>query len=144
MELSPSPPNCKRLLEIIPLVYIYQLAKFGDLESCGLKDIFKNVRCYMYVHHEVTNLVNCQMVQNAKFWISWERKIAFLQNKRNLNLCLRWHMLRSYRFVAEVTFNGFCFIEITNFSNKFKQVRIARKQKNIQLTWLVIQFNPGQ
>ena len=92
------------------------------------------------VHLEVTNLVNCEMVQNAKFWISWERKIAFLQNKRNLNLCLRWYMLRSYRFVAEVTFNGFCFIEITNFSNKFKQFRIARKQKNIQLTWLVIQF----
>ena len=24
--------------------------------------------------------------------------------KKNLNLCLRWHILKSYRFVAEVTF----------------------------------------
>ena len=31
---------------------------------------------------------------------------AFLWNKKNLNLNLRWHILRSYRFVAEVTFNS--------------------------------------
>ena len=26
--------------------------------------------------------------------------------QKNLNLNLRWHILRSYRFVAEVTFNS--------------------------------------
>ena len=36
--------------------------------------------------------------------LEWERNIIFLRNKKILNLCCRWHILRSYRFVAEVTF----------------------------------------
>ena len=44
------------------------------------------------------------MVRNTKTWISWEQNIIFLQNKNILNLCFRWHTLRSYQFVAEVTF----------------------------------------
>ena len=32
--------------------------------------------------------------------------ITFLQNKKILNLGLRWHILRSYHFVAEVTFKA--------------------------------------
>ena len=36
----------------------------------------------------------------------WERNITLLQNKKNYNLCLRWHILRSYHFVAEVSFKG--------------------------------------
>ena len=31
--------------------------------------------------------------------------MIFLRNKKILNLCLRWHILRSYYFIAEVTFN---------------------------------------
>ena len=30
---------------------------------------------------------------------------AFLENKKILNLCHRWHILRSYWFVAVITFN---------------------------------------
>ena len=41
---------------------------------------------------------------NTKTWISWELNIVFLRNKKILNLCFRWQILRSYRFVAEVTF----------------------------------------
>ena len=37
----------KRFLKIIALVYIHQLAKFGDLTSCDSKDIFKNAPCLM-------------------------------------------------------------------------------------------------
>ena len=55
-------------------------------------------------HHDITDLVNHEMVKNAKNWISWEQNIAFLQNKKILNMCFRWHVLRSYHFVAEVTF----------------------------------------
>ena len=44
------------------------------------------------------------MVKNTKSWIAWERNITFLQDKKIL--CLRWHILRSYCFVAEVTFEG--------------------------------------
>ena len=55
-------------------------------------------------HHDVTDLVNHGIVKNTTNWISWELNITFLQNKKILNLCLLWHILRSYRFVAEVTF----------------------------------------
>ena len=55
-------------------------------------------------HGDVTDLVNHGMVKNTKTWISWEQNIIFLRNKKILNLCFRWHILRSYCFVAEVTF----------------------------------------
>ena len=58
-------------------------------------------------HHDVTDLVNHGMAKNTKTWISWERNITFLRNKKILNLCLRWHILRSYRFAAEVNFKAF-------------------------------------
>ena len=51
-----------------------------------------------------SSLVNHGMVKNTKAWISWEWKITFLRNKKILNLYLRWHILRSYHFVVEVTF----------------------------------------
>ena len=53
---------------------------------------------------DITGLVNHGMVKNTKAWISWERNITFLQNKKILHLCLRWYILRIYHFVAEVTF----------------------------------------
>ena len=56
-------------------------------------------------HPDVTDLVNHEMVKNTKTWISWERNIIFLRNKKFLNLCFRWQILRKYCFVAEVTFN---------------------------------------
>ena len=55
-------------------------------------------------HHYVTYLVNQWMVKNTKTWISQERNITFPWNKKILNLCLRWHILRCYQFTAEVTF----------------------------------------
>ena len=58
---QPSPPDCsKRLLKIIALAYIYQLTKFGDFMSFGLKDIIKNT------HHDVTDFVDLAMVKNTK------------------------------------------------------------------------------
>ena len=57
-------------------------------------------------HRDVTDLVNHGMVKNTKIWISWERNIIFLRNKKILNLCFRWHILINYGFVAEVTFKS--------------------------------------
>ena len=57
-------------------------------------------------HHNVTDFVNYEMVKNRKTWISWEWNIKFLRNKKILNLSLIWHILRTYRFVTEVTFKG--------------------------------------
>ena len=45
-------------------------------------------------HYDVTDLVNHGMAKNTKTWISWERNIALLRNKKILNLCLRWLILR--------------------------------------------------
>ena len=54
-------------------------------------------------YRDVTDLVNHGMVKNTKTWISWKQNIIFLQNKKILNLCLKWHILRGYRFLAELT-----------------------------------------
>ena len=53
---------------------------------------------------DVTDLVKHEMAENTKTWISWEQNILFIRNKKILNLCLRWYILRSYFFAAEVTF----------------------------------------
>ena len=36
-------------------------------------------------HHDVTDLVGLGMVKNTKTWISWQRKITFLQNEKVQN-----------------------------------------------------------
>ena len=58
------------------------------------------------IHLDFTDLVNHGMVKNTKTWISRERNTTFLWIKKALSQCLRWHILRSYRFVAEVTFQS--------------------------------------
>ena len=66
-------------------------------------------------HRDVTDLVNHGMVKNTKTWISWERNIIFLRNKKIVNLCFRWHILRSYRFVMEVTFKVVSFTVVAKY-----------------------------
>ena len=106
LESSRSPPNCsKDYRKLLPLlisinwpslvtswVVVQKIYSKMHLVSCT------NTHC------DVTDLVNHEMVKNAKTWISWERNIIFLRNKKILNLWFRRHILRSYRFVAEVTF----------------------------------------
>ena len=83
----------KRFLKIITLAHIYQLTKYGDLMSCGSKDIFKNAPYLVTnTHHDFTDFVNPEMVKNTKTWISWERNIAFPQNKK------------TYCFVVDIIF----------------------------------------
>ena len=56
------------------------------------------------VSHTNTHQVNHGMVKLHKLEYL-EQNITFLQNEKILNLCLRWHILRSYCFVVELTFN---------------------------------------
>ena len=98
----------RRFLKIIFPVCICKLAKFGDLMICGSNIIYSNthlVSC-TNTHHGFTDLVNHRMFTNTKKWISWERDLTFLQNKNVFNLCLRWHILREYGFVVDVTFKS--------------------------------------
>ena len=55
-------------------------------------------------HHGITDLLNHEVAKNIKTWISWERNVIFLWNEKNLNLCLRWHILRNYHLVKDATF----------------------------------------
>ena len=60
----------------------------------------------VHTHHDMTDLENHRMVKNTKSWTFRERNITFLWSKKILNLCLRWHIFRSFCFVAEVSFNS--------------------------------------
>ena len=48
------------------LAYIYQLAKFGDLMSCGSKDIFENVK--------TTTMQNDERQERYREWLRGKGK----------------------------------------------------------------------
>ena len=59
-----------------------------------------------------------------------ENKTNFLRNKIILNLCLRWHTLRSYHFAAEVTFNEF-----------FSELLVIVYQFCLSINHIILQFH---
>ena len=74
-----------------------------SVNECGSKDNSKmHTVSSTNTHHDVKDLVNNEMVKNTKSWISWWRNLTFLRNRKILVLCLRWHILWGYHFVAEV------------------------------------------
>ena len=73
------------------------MTKSGGLRSFGSKDIFKDAPCLMYEYSSWRH----------KFGKSWDRwkyenlnisrtEQNFYETKKIVNLCLRWHVLRSY------------------------------------------------
>ena len=64
--------------------------------------------------------------------------MIFLQNKKILNLCFRWHILRSYSFIVEVTFNlpSFVTLSIKNPSN------VSLAVQTLSFTTVLIIFLP--
>ena len=106
LGLSPSPPNWSKYSWKLFYLHISINSPCLVTEWVVVQKIYSKIHpvSCTNTHHDVTDLVNHGMVKNTKTWISWERNIIFLWNKKILNLWLRWHILRSYRFVAEVTF----------------------------------------
>ena len=106
LEPSPSPPNClKGNWKLLPLLISINWPSLV-ISWVVVQKIYSKmylVSC-TNIHRDVTYSVNHGMVKNTKTWISWEQNIIFLRNKKNM--CPRWHILRSYRFVAEVTFKN--------------------------------------
>ena len=100
MELNPSLPNRSRNFRKILSLLIS--INWWVNQLWFKRYIQKYTVSCTNTHHYVTDLVNHGMVKNTKAWISWERNITFLWNKKILNLCLRWHILRSYCFVVKV------------------------------------------
>ena len=106
LEPSPSPRNCsKDYWILLPLLISIS---WPSLVASWV--VFQKIYSEIYVvsctntHRDVTDFINHGIVKNTKTWISWGRNIIFRRNKKILNLCLKWDILRSYRFVAEVTF----------------------------------------
>ena len=79
-------------------------------------------------HHDVTDLANHGITWNTKTWIFWGRNRTFLWNKKILNLCYRWQILRSYSFVADATF----------------KVKKTKKNGYNSLLYIVITLNQNQ
>ena len=89
--------------------------KFGQILVCCMKNISNMflAECWrlesspslFYDFIKITIQKDLAIFNGWHIWVSWERNIIFLQNKKILNLCFRWDILRSYRFVAEVNFN---------------------------------------
>ena len=101
-----SPPNCLKVSW--KLLRLFISINWPSLVTLWV--VIQNIYSKMHhvsctnTHYDVTDLVHYRMVKNRKTWISWEWNINFLRNKKILNLCLIWHILRKYCFVAEVTF----------------------------------------
>ena len=106
LESSPSLPNFSK--DYWKLLYLLISINWPSLMTSWV--VVQKIYSKMHFHRDVTDLVNHGMVKNTTTWISWERNIIFLRNKKILNLCFRLHILRSYRFLAEVTFKHFTYL----------------------------------
>ena len=121
LEPSPSPPNCSKYSSKLLLLLIS--VNWPSFVTYWV--IVQKICPKMYpvsctnTHHDFTDLVSHGMAKNTKIWISWERNTIFLQNKKISNLCLRWHIFRSYRFLAEVTFKASLVRQTSSFFKKF-------------------------
>ena len=93
------------------------------------------------IHHDITDLVNHRMVKNTKTWLSWERNITFLWNKKILKLLLKWHILRSYCFALEVTFKICTLNRYSYFHLMF--IEILKMKKYLQCNSLTRLFLHG-
>ena len=105
-NLASSPPNCSK--DYWKLLYLLISINWPSLVTSWyvVQEIYSKMHLVSCTNtdRDVTDLVNHGMVKNTKSWISWEWNIIFVRNKKIPNLCFRWHVLRGYRFVAEVTF----------------------------------------
>ena len=106
LESSPRLPNCSK--DYWQLLYLLISINWPSLVTSW--SVIQKIYSKMHIiscantHRGVTDLVNHGMVKNTETWISWKWNIIFLQNKKILNLCFRWLILRNCCFVAEVTF----------------------------------------
>ena len=107
LKLNTSPPNCpKDSWKLLPLLISINWPSMVTQLVVVQKIYWKiHPASCNNIYHDVIDLVNHSgMVKNTKTWMSWQWNITFLQNKKKINICLRWNILKNYCFVAEVTF----------------------------------------
>ena len=88
------------------------MTKYGGLMSNGSKDSKMYLVSCADTHHDVTDLVNHELNKNKKNLNILRTKQNFSMKQKILNLCISWHILRSCRFVAEVTFKHYPLIRL--------------------------------
>ena len=82
----------KRPLKIVPFDYIYQLTRFGNLMSCGLKDIFKNAPSRVLI----------LVITSQIWWIMGCFKIKYNFSTKWTNFYhIRWHISEKILFISE-------------------------------------------
>ena len=138
MKPSPSPPNCSKDYWKLLLLLIF--INWPSLVTSWVVILKIYSKLYLVwwtnTHLDITDSVNHEMVQNTKTWITWEQNKIFLWNQKIINLWLRWHILRSYHFVAEVTFKlqiSWLF-RIRSFLT-FRQLQSVVTLWNVYVTW---------
>ena len=102
------PGNCsKDSWKIIACLFI-SISWRSSVTSVVVQKIYLKIQSVSRtnIHHDVTDLINQEMVKNIKIWISWEWDNFPRKQKRNINLCPRWHILRNYCLVVEVIFES--------------------------------------
>ena len=78
-------------------------------------------------------------LQKSAWKNAWERNINFVRKKKILNLCLKWYILRSYHFVAEVTFKRLQLYENDYCSRYFVVVFSFLKASLLNAFWCLLQ-----
>ena len=63
-----------KIHKIIALIYIFQLAKFGNLISCYSKDIFKNAPCLVLILMMTSQMRKIMGLFKGYFskWATWD------------------------------------------------------------------------
>ena len=98
LESSPSPQNCSKDYWKLSLLLVF--INWSSLVTSWV--VVQKIYSKMHLvsctntHCDITDLVNDGIVKNTKTWISSERDIIFLCNKKILNPCFRWHILLSF------------------------------------------------
>ena len=100
-------PNCSKVL-YVQKIYL----KMHPL-SCTNTD------------HDFTDLVNDRMVKKSKTWISWERNITFLRNKKIHKGYFCYKTITSQNLPFEVAVKNFLFHRKIMFRSRYIQVFVS-------------------
>ena len=84
LESSSSPPNCSK--DYWKLWLLLLSSNWPSLVTSWnvVQKIYSKIHLVSCTntHRDVTDLVNHGKVKNTKTWISWERNVTFLRNKK--------------------------------------------------------------
>ena len=116
LEHSSSSPSYSKISEnYCPCLYL-SIGQVCWLYKLWFKRyIHKCIQSHLLIFIMMSQIWQIVWSFKRQVWISWEQDINFQGNKKIVNMCLRWHILRSYCFVVEVAFKGCIFLHWTGY-----------------------------